>query len=126
MMNTKIKGLGNDIISVDRIKNAIDRQRETIIDRIFTKKEQEYCSKFQDPYPRYAGRFAAKESVVKALGTGFGDDILWHDVEISHDEKGKPIVILSDKLKKRFNSPNILVSLSHCKEYATANAIWID
>jgi holo-[acyl-carrier protein] synthase len=63
-----INGVGTDIIEVRRIKEAIDRHGDRFIDRLFTNREKLYCQRYQDPIPRYAGRFAAKEAVLKALG----------------------------------------------------------
>ena len=73
-----------------------------------------------------SGRFSAKEAIAKALGTGFGHLLSWLDIEILNDKAGKPIVSFSDGAKTQFQSPTILVSISHCKTYATAFAIWID
>jgi len=120
------KGLGNDIIEIDRVRKGFEAHGQPFLDRLFTKKEQEYCQLHSDPYPRYAGRFAAKEAIVKALGCGFGTEAGWHDIEIIADAKGKPEVHISSGLKERFNSPKILVSISHCKEYAAAVAIWVN
>ena len=120
-----VKGLGNDIIEVDRIQKAIDRHGHHIIERIFTIKEQDYCLTFSNPMPRFAGRFAAKEAVSKALGTGLNSDVFWHDIEILNDENGKPFVALSKKLINKFNNPEILISISHTEQYAAAVAIWI-
>lgn len=119
------KGLGNDIIEIDRVRKAHEEHGSSFLNRLFTKKEQEYCFKQQDPFPRFAGRFAAKEAIVKALGCGIGDQVAWHDMEILGDEKGKPIVHFSGELKARFHNPSIHVAISHCKEYATAVAIWM-
>ena len=119
-----IKGLGNDIIEIERIKKGMDDHGQPFLDRLFTPKEQEYCQAQNDPYPRFAGRFAAKESIAKALGCGFGSEVSWHDIEILPDELGKPIVHLSEGLKKRFSDPQILVTISHCKSHATAVALY--
>lgn len=119
-----IHGIGTDIIEIERIQQAIDRHGIRFINKIFTKKEQAYASKHQPSSGVYAGRFAAKEAVIKALGTGFRDGISFIDIEIINDANGKPSVHLSDQLQKRFPKANILISISHCKEYATAFAIY--
>ena len=72
----------------------------------------------------YAGRFAAKEAVVKALGTGLAKGVEWLDIEILNDDQGKPCVNFSSKAKLLFQQPPVHVSISHCHEYATATAIW--
>ena len=125
MKKTNICGIGNDIIEVERIRESIERYANHFLDRLFTKREQSYCDTHQDPTLRYAGRFAAKEAIVKSMGTGFGKEIGWHDIEIINEESGKPEVIFSDKIKTQFNHPQVLVSISHCKTYATAVAIRI-
>lgn len=119
-----IHGIGTDIIEVKRIEQAIQRYGQRFLDRLFSQSEQDYCSRHRDHARHYAGRFAAKEAIVKALGTGFGDNISWLDIEITNDEHGKPHVILSDKVKEAYNFPQLLLSISHCREYATAFAIW--
>lgn len=118
------QGLGNDIIEIERIRLSIERHGQHFLNRLFTQREQDYCYKFKDPVPHFAGRFSAKEAVAKALGTGFGADVSWHDIEILGNELGKPIVHLSDAAKKRFDNPRILVSISHSTSHATAVAIW--
>lgn len=122
--DNNLRGLGNDIIEIDRIRQSIERHGQHFLDRLFTPQEQEYCYKFKDPAPHFAGRFAAKEAIVKALGTGFGSEISWHDIEILGDERSKPIVTFSDAAKSRFHNPHVLVSISHCTTHATAVAIW--
>lgn len=118
------QGIGTDIIEIERVRQSIDRHGQHFLNRLFSPKEQDYCYKFKDPVPHFAGRFAAKEAVAKALGTGFGADLSWHDLEVMGDEHGKPVVYLSDAAKKRFNNPRILVSISHSTTHATAVALW--
>ncbi len=120
-----ILGIGNDIIEIDRIKSNIERYQQRFLDRIFTSREQAYCLKRKEPAIHFAGRFAAKEAIVKALGTGFSQGISWLDIEICNDEKGKPTVIVSPYIAEHFDCPNLSISISHCRDYATAFAIWI-
>lgn len=120
-----MKGLGSDIIEIDRIKKSIDEHGQRFLDRLFTTNEQAYCNKHKMAERHYAARFAAKEAIVKAFGTGFREGITWLDIEIVHDNQGKPEVVLSDRLMERFESPKILLTMSHCKEYATATAVWL-
>ena len=122
--SSPIKGLGNDIIEVERMRKSIERHGLHFLNRLFTQREQDYCYKYKDPVPHFAGRFAAKEAIVKALGTGFGAHVGWHDIEVLNDDHGKPIVYLSETTSKNFNSPTLLVSISHCESHATACAIW--
>ena len=126
MKKTTIKGIGNDIIEVDRIRKTILRYGNHFFKKILTEKEIDYCLRHQDPVLLISGRFSAKEAIAKALGTGFGHLLSWLDIEILNDKAGKPIVSFSDGAKTQFQSPTILVSISHCKTYATAFDIWID
>jgi holo-[acyl-carrier protein] synthase len=120
---TRLLGLGNDIIEIQRIARALERHGQRFLDQIFTIQEQTYCLRHQQLERHLAGRFAAKEAIVKALGTGFSNGISWHDIEILNNTAGKPIVYLSESLNKQFQTPEIHLSISHCKEYATAVAI---
>lgn len=124
-MSGKILGIGNDIIEIERIRKSIDTHGYRLLARLFTIKEQDYCLKHKDPVPHFAGRFSAKEAVVKALGTGFGEHASWLDIEIENDPLGKPLVNLSPALQKKSKDTQILISLSHCQLYVTAFAIWL-
>jgi holo-[acyl-carrier protein] synthase len=116
-------GLGTDIIEIDRVVRVIERYGQKYLDRMFTKNEQDYCLRYRNPNQHYAARFAAKEAVVKALGTGIRDGITWTDIEIINDQNGKPQVYLSPEIRKQFGDPVMHLSMSHCKQYATAVAI---
>lgn len=120
-----VRGVGIDIIEIDRIKDSIERHHDHFVNRIFTMKEQEYCLLHKNSWVYFAGRFVAKEAVVKALGTGFRDGISWLDIEILNDSLGKPCVYLSESIHQTFNTPQILLSISHCRQYAAATAILI-
>lgn len=120
-----VKGLGNDIIEVERIEKIIHRYGKQFLDKLFTPAEQNYCLKYSHSGRHFAGRFAAKEAVSKALGTGIGRMLSWMDIEIMNDQNGKPIVKLSQNAEKRFGHPQIILSISHCRSYATAVAIAI-
>jgi holo-[acyl-carrier protein] synthase len=120
-----IQGIGTDIIEVRRIGKAISRLGQRFLDRIFSVEEQEYCLRYRDAERHFAGRFAAKEAVVKALGTGFRQGINWLDIEIVNDAMGRPMVFLSEKLQERFESQKLLLSISHSQEYATAFVIYL-
>lgn len=119
-----MKGLGTDIIEVTRIESAITEHGARFLDRLFTPQEQAYCNKHSDSARRFAARFAAKEAVAKALGAGFGQKLSFLDIEIRRQAEGRPEVFLSDEADARFGSPQLLVSMSHCKEYATAVVVW--
>jgi len=121
-----IRGIGNDIIEIDRIRNTIEKHGTHFYQKVFTKEELDYCLSHKDSAPPLAGRFAAKEAIAKALGTGFGKAVSFLDVEILNDALGRPIVEFTDAVNQDFNFPQVLISISHCKEYATAMAIWLE
>lgn len=118
---------GTDIIEIGRIKESIESLGENFKNKIYTEKEIEYCeSKKNAKYQHYAGRFAAKEAIFKAISELLENkfDISWKDAEILNDKNGKPrITFTSEKLKEKIE--NIDISISHCKEYAIANVVII-
>lgn len=120
----EILGLGNDIIEIDRIHGVMQRHGKAFLDKVFTKNEQEYCLRHKEPARHFAGRFAAKEALVKSLGTGLKTGLSWLDFEITNDATGKPQVNFSQKIKSEFNNPQFLITISHCKAYATATALY--
>ncbi len=119
-----ILGLGTDIIEIDRIAKAMERAGPKFLERILTESERAYCLGHGNPLPRIAGRWAAKEAAVKALGLGFGT-IGFLDVEILLDDKGAPLLTLHGEALRLFPKEKMLISISHCKEYAVATAIRI-
>ncbi len=118
-----VEGIGTDILEIERVRQSIAEHGDSFIHKIFTLEEQNYCKKHRNPMPQYAARFSAKESIVKALGCGFGDQIGFLDIEISHDTFGKPLVQFSPIAQKRFNNPHVILSMSHCKEYVSTVAL---
>jgi len=121
---SNILGIGNDIIEVARIAESIEKFGDKFLDKLFTQKEKAYCKKHRNFPVRVAGRFCAKESIAKALGTGFGEDLAWLDLEIINNERGKPEVVFSPKLAARLEGTSIQLSISHCNSYAAAVALW--
>jgi len=117
---------GTDIIEISRIRQSIERTGDTFLNIIYTPKEIEYCeSKRNAKYYHYAGRFAAKEAIYKAVSSLLDDkfEISWHNAEVLNDENGNPkINFLNTNLK---NIESIDISISHCKEYAVANVVVI-
>lgn len=116
---------GIDIIEIERVRNSIEETDGKFCERVYTQKEIEYCeSKKSQKYQHYAARFAAKEAVFKAISSILPSkyDIGWKDIEVLNDDTGRPYVnILSQDIKV----DNIDISISHCKEYAVANVIFI-
>lgn len=118
--------VGTDIVEVDRIKKALDANSK-FLERLFTRKEIEYLTSKKMKLPHIAGFFSAKESVSKVLGTGISG-FSWKDIEIRHDEKGAPAVILKGKAKDIADEKeikDIKLSISHTKNYAISFAIAI-
>ena len=118
-----IKGIGIDIIEIDRIKKAMEK-RDSFIERLFTENEVVLFKRKNYKVESIAGNFAAKEAISKALGTGIA--FSWKNIEVLRDEKGKPYANLSGNAKKIFDDKkckNLQISISHSKEYAVANCI---
>jgi holo-[acyl-carrier protein] synthase len=121
-----ILGTGIDIVEVARIRASHERFGERFAARILRPEEMEYCLSHKDPAPFMAARFAAKEAISKAFGTGIGAALGWHDMEIQRKESGEPFVVLHGKGIALFQSraaAKIHVSLSHTIQHATAIAI---
>jgi holo-[acyl-carrier protein] synthase len=121
-----VLGLGVDIVEIARFAGAIERQGQALLDRCFLAGEQEYCARHREPARFYAARFAVKEAVAKALGTGVGAELSWLDMEVRHKPSGAPMVILHGagaETAKRLGVREVLISLSHSEHYAVANAI---
>lgn len=96
-----IVGLGIDLVEIPRIKSIYERHGDRFVKRILTAAEQAYVLRHKDPGARLAGRWAAKEAALKALGTGLAEGIRWRDVEILPDERGKPTLILHARARER-------------------------
>ncbi len=119
-----ILGIGNDIIEIERIRKSLDEHGDRMIAKLFTEREKEYCFKHKNHASHFAARFSAKEAVVKALGTGFGEHVSWLDIEILNEPSGKPTVHFSHAMQKKLKGTSMLISISHCQLYVTAVAIW--
>lgn len=119
-------GIGIDVVEVDRIKSSLSEFGEQFLNRIFTETEQEYCEKQKNRELSYAARFAAKEAIAKAFGTGIGKSIGWRDMEITRKESGEPGVALhgrAGELAKSLHVSEVKISLTHAQHYAAANAV---
>jgi len=126
MLARVILGVGIDIIEVARIRASHEKFGERFARRILLPAEIEYCLTHKDPAPFLAVRFAAKEAISKAFGTGIGAQLGWQDMEIRRKETGEPYVVLHGggvKLIEHRQGKHVLVSLSHTINYATAVAI---
>ncbi len=121
-----ILGTGIDIIEVDRIAAAHAKFGERFLTRILRPGELEYCLSHKTPAPFLAARFAAKEAISKAFGTGIGAELSWQDMEVRRRESGEPYVVLHDKgleLLQQRGGRIVHLSLSHTERHATAIAI---
>ncbi len=121
----KVFGIGTDIVECDRIAEMIEKHDTLFIDRVYTPTEIEYCSVRKAAVQHYAGRWAAKEAVLKALGTGWAKGVSWTDIEIRNEMGGQPRVRLGGGAREvceQKGITEILVTISHCEAYATAYA----
>ena len=121
-----ILGVGIDIIEVARIKASHEKFGERFANRILLPDEIAYCVSHKHPAPFLAARFAAKEAISKAFGTGIGAALGWRDMEICKRESGEPFVALHGNGKKLFESrkaKRLLVSISHTANYAAVVAV---
>lgn len=118
-------GIGTDIIECSRILQMIEKHGDVFLQRVYTQEEITYCSGRKAANQHYAGRWAAKEAVLKALGTGWAHGIQWTDVEVVNQQGGKPIIVLTNKaleISRDMGIVDMMISISHCKDYATAYA----
>lgn len=121
-----IIGIGTDIVEVLRIAQMIERHGELFLGRVFTPHEIEYCSSRKAATQHYAGRWAAKEAVLKALGTGWARGITWQDIEVRNEPGGKPLIRIGGGAREvceKLRIADVLISISHCRSHATAYAM---
>ncbi|HYL10243.1 MAG TPA: holo-ACP synthase [Candidatus Acidoferrales bacterium] len=122
-----IVGLGMDIAEVERVRSAIERHGQSFLRRVFTPAEIAYCEKHRNKHERYAGRFAAKEAAMKALGTGWRSGVRWQDIEVVREASGKPALALrgvAGKIAKRLRVTNISLTITHTTKEALAQVIF--
>lgn len=125
MNGSQVIGIGTDIIECERIAQMIEKHDDVFLTRVFTVGEIEYCAPRKAAVQHYAGRWAAKEAVLKSLGTGWAKGIQWTDIEVCNQMGGKPCVQLHNAAAEVANSlgiTDILISISHCQSFATAFA----
>lgn len=124
-----ILGIGTDIVECLRIAQMIERHGELFITRVYTPHEIQYCQHRKAATQHFAGRWAAKEAVLKAVGTGWRRGISWRDVEIRNLPSGRPTVALRGGVREvmeELGIGQVLISISHCRSHATAYAIAMD
>jgi holo-[acyl-carrier protein] synthase len=122
----RIIGHGIDVETISGIKDQVDSSNKEWTDRFYSEDERAQAGKPPVHYRYYAGRYAAKEAIAKALGTGFAGEITWRGIEILHRDSGAPYVRLSDEVKalaERKGITDWFISLSYTDEIAMASAI---
>ena len=122
-----IKGIGIDTIELERVARVLEQYNERFLGEIYTESEREYFSRWSDPVPRVAGRFAVKEAVMKALGTGWSRGVRWRDIEVARHPGGKPVVKLHGEARRIFSSmgaSEIHCTITHSKDHAMAMVIF--
>jgi holo-[acyl-carrier protein] synthase len=113
-------GIGVDIVEIKRIAQALET---TMIERVFTEVEIQYCTRRKNRFQHFAGRFAAKEAALKALGTGWQKGIRWKDVEVTSNPLGKPEVLFHRRAREIYQESGTQqahVTITHATEYAVA------
>ena len=121
-----IIGIGTDIIECERIGHMVEKHGEHFMNRVFTEDEVRYCTGRRNNDQHFAGRWAAKEAVLKALGTGWIAGITWQDVEIANEPSGRPIIRLhggAAEIAKEREIREVQISITHCQAYAVAFAV---
>ncbi len=125
---SSVLGIGIDIVETERIEHSLEKFGDRFLTRVFHPDEVAYAKSMKHPALHLAARFAAKEAISKAFGTGIGKQLGWTDMEIRRKESGEPYVVLHGKgaeLARDRGVAEVLVSLSHCKAYSAANAILV-
>jgi holo-[acyl-carrier protein] synthase len=121
-----IIGTGVDLVEIPRIRKITERLTDRFILRVFTPLEQQYCRAYRDPAPHFAVRFAAKEALFKALGTGWAKGVTWQDVEVLREGQDAPTMVLHGealRLSEAKEAKKVHLSLSHTDSLAIATVI---
>src|SRR5262245_46704388 len=122
----EIVGIGTDIVECHRIGRMIEHYGELFLNRVYTEREIRYCQARKHATEHFAGRWAAKEAILKCLGTGWRRGLCWTEIEIRNDPAGKPSVLLGGVARdhaEQLHIGQVLLSISHCRAYATAYAL---
>ena len=124
-----VLGIGTDITECLRIAQMIERHGELFVSRVYTPHEIDYCRSRRMATQHFAGRWAAKEAVLKAIGTGWRRGISWRDIEVRNPAAGRPVARLQGgtlEIAEKLGIRCVLVSISHCRSHATAYAVALD
>ena len=121
-----IVGIGTEIVECLRVGRMIEQHGEMFLQRVYTEREIRYCQGRKRKIEHFAGRWAAKEAVLKCLGTAGRKALCWTDVEVRPGNNGKPTVLLCGAARdaaQRLRVGDIFLSIAHCRAYATAYAV---
>jgi holo-[acyl-carrier protein] synthase len=121
-----IVGVGTDIVEIPRIGKMIERHGEHFLQRVYTEEEIRYCQRRKESFQHFAGRWAAKEAVMKTLGTGWTRGVGWLDIEVATKRSGQPLILIHGSAREiadHLGIGDVLISISHCRAYAMATAI---
>jgi holo-[acyl-carrier protein] synthase len=119
-----IKGLGIDIVEVERIQNAIEKYKDKFLNKIFTQEEIEYSESFKSKkYVHFSARFAVKEAFSKAIGTGITQGFKFNEIMTINEQSGEPKIVLKDNMKEKYGDFSFFVSISHTDSNAVAVVI---
>lgn len=122
----QIVGMGLDLVKIARVRALAERWQERFLQRVFTESERRDCLRKASPYASLAGRFAVKEAVLKALGTGWVGGIRWVDIPVLNDHRGRPVATVEGRVRTLLHEGGVTgihISLSHDTDYAIAEAI---
>lgn len=123
-----VKGIGIDIIEIDRVRGVIERRGDRFLNRSYTPREIEYCNAKKDYARSFAARFAAKEAVMKALGTGWSRGVRWKDIEVTNAPSGKPQLTLygrAREIMEELGASTAMITISHSRDYAICQVIML-
>jgi holo-[acyl-carrier protein] synthase len=128
LTHESIRGIGVDLAKIPRMRQVVERWQDRFLRRVFTEAEIAYCQRRHDPIPHLAARFAAKEAVMKALGTGLRMGVTWREVEVRRERGEAPTMVLTGRtaaIARAKGASRILVSLTHDGDYAFAQVMLV-
>jgi holo-[acyl-carrier protein] synthase len=118
-----VRGIGVDIIEIDRIRNSIESIGGHFLRKVYTDGEIAYCDAKANRYQHYAARFAAKEAMSKALSMGWAGEFRWKDVEITNEPSGQPRITLHGSLDAHLAGASVMLSMSHSASHVVAMVV---
>ena len=121
-----IIGTGIDVVDIARFRSVMDRLKDRFVQKVFAPAERDFCLGHRDPVPHFAARFAAKEALFKALGTGWTQGVTWLDAEVRRERAGVPVLLLhgeAERLSLGKGTTRVHLSLSHTAQWAVATVI---